>query len=227
MKIYDILCDSSSLISLTDSDLESIIPFLQKKFPIRFLIPPSVEYEMVTRPIDSDLREFLFSAFKIKKDINNGVITKVSLDVDEETQKLLRIANNIFFAKGKPLRIVHLGEAAMIATAKKLDVNTLLIDERTTRMLIENPFQLKSNFENEFKVNIMMQKKNLNDFIDYVRGMEIIRSSEIVILGYENDFFEGYNDLKVDALRAALYKIKYSGCSVSFEEINSFIGTVK
>lgn len=222
----DILCDSSSLISLTDADLDGVLLFLKKHFYIKFLIPPSVEYEMVERPIKSDLREYLFSAIKIKKNISDGIITKIDADIQAETNNILRIANNTFFVKGKPLRIVHTGEAEMIAMAQKLATKNLLVDERTTRMLIESPIRLKSHLEDEFKVNVMVQKSNLVAFSEIVKDMNIIRSSELVVLSYENKFFDVYNSMRQDALRAALYKLKYSGCSVSFEEINSFMKTV-
>ena len=222
-----ILCDASSLISLTDADLDSLIPYLKKHFHVQFLIPPSVEEEMVTRPIKKNLREYLYSALKIKKSIRDMELTKVSHDVTSETQKLLNAANSTFFAKGRPLRLVHYGEAEIIATAKKLGTPSLLIDERTTRLFIESPLTLKTHLEQEFNVNIMVQKSNLDFVSSFVDQMKVIRSSELIILGYENHFFDSYEDMKRDVLTAALYKIKYSGCSIGFDEIDSFTRKVK
>ncbi|MFH2020577.1 MAG: hypothetical protein ABIJ34_04135 [archaeon] len=222
-----VLCDSSSLISLTDGDLDHVLLFLKKNFPINFYIPPSVEEEMVTRPIKSDLKEYLFSAIRLKKQMRDGIITKVDSDVKAETDKILKMANNIFFVRGQPMRLMHEGEAEMVAMAKSLAISTLLVDERTTRLLIENPFQLKSHLEQEFKVNVMVQKTNLTNLAEYVKGMEVIRSSEIVVLAYENRYFDDYGDMHVAILRAALYRLKYSGCSIRFQEIEDFVRGLK
>lgn len=227
MKREDIMCDSGSFISLTASCMDRTLYFLHEKFGLRFVIPPSVEYEAVTRPLYDHLTQFAFSAIRIKDAIHDGVILKVEENVRTDARHIIDLANNLFYVHGKPLKLIHLGEAEMVALAHKLDVKNLLIDERTTRMLIEAPFRLKEHLEKEFSTHIMLDKKKMREFSDITRSMNVIRSSEIVILAYENGFFNHFKDIKKEALEAALYKTKYSGCSIRFDEIKTYLKSVK
>jgi len=227
MKPRDILCDSGSFISLTTACLDQILPFLSGKFGVRFVIPPSVEYEMVTRPLRGGLKPYFFSAIKIKSAIRSGVIVTVQADVAGKTERILSRANNIFFAKGRPLQLIQSGEAEMLALAGELGVRDILIDERTARMLIEAPFSIRDHLAEEFGVNIMLDKKALSEFDAFTKGFVAMRSSELVMLAYENGFFDHFEDLKRDALEAALYKVKFSGCSLRFDEIAEYMRAVK
>jgi hypothetical protein len=221
-----ILCDSSSLISLSDSCLDSVFPFLAKRFGVKFVIPPSVEYETVIRPLTSNLREYAFSAIKIRKMVETGVINKVDADVKEKARSILSIANNLLYVKGRPFNLVHYGEAEMLALGNELGVRNILIDERTTRMLIEAPFQIKEHMEMEFKVSIMLNENNLHEFASLTRNMESIRSSELIIVAWENGLFDDFGAGKKAALEAALYKIKFSGCSIRFDEVEDYMKSV-
>jgi len=223
----DVLCDSSALISLTDSCLDNILEFLTIKYKIRFIIPNSVEYETITRPLSSDLKQYAFSAIKIKKLINDGKLVKIQHDTTEKTEQILKLANNMLYTHGKPLNLMHRGEAEMLALASELQVKYILIDERTTRMLVEAPFKMKEHMEKEFGVNIMVNNENLRKLNDLTRGMQTIRSSELLILGYENGYMEKFGEIKESALEAALYKIKFSGCSISFDEVKEYFKSVK
>ncbi|MBI2079594.1 hypothetical protein HYT84_02425 [Candidatus Micrarchaeota archaeon] len=226
MQTKDVLCDSSSLISLTDSGLESTLYFLHQKFNSRFIIPPSVEYECITRPLDNHVKQYAFSALKIKKALNDKVLTKIDSDVESLANEVLRLTNTMLYVRGKPLKLVHLGEAEMIALAKELGVTNILIDERTTRMLIEAPFRIKEHLEQEFGVNILLNSENLRKFSEIVKGMQAIRSSELLIISYENNYLDSFGDLKKDALAAALHKLKFSGCSIRFDEIEAYIHSI-
>jgi hypothetical protein len=223
----DIICDSGSFISLTNSCLDRILYFLSEKFRVRFVIPPSVEYETVTRPIQSNLRQYTFSAIKIKEAIRDGVIVTVNSDVSSQTNRILRYANNVFYAKGSPLQLIQSGEAEMLALASELGVKDILIDERTTRMLIESPFNMREHLGKEFNVNIMVDKKALEEFGSMTKGISAIRSSELVMLAYENGYFDHFEELKLPALEAALYTVKFSGCSLRFDEIQEYLKSAK
>jgi hypothetical protein len=223
----DILCDSGVLISLTAGCLDNILYFFAENHDMRFVIPPSVEYESVTRPLQSDLKKHLFSAIRIKDMIEDGVVVVVDAKVEDQTRKLMNAANNMFYVKGKPLRLIQLGESEMLALAGELGIDNILIDERTTRMLIEAPFRLKEHLENEFSVNVMVNKGNFRELTSKISNLKALRSSELVMLGYENGFFKNFNGLQREALEAALYKMKFSGCSISFDEISSYMAMVK
>src|SRR3989338_10618079 len=195
MQETDILCDSSSLISLTGSCLDNIIHFLHSEFKIKFIIPASVEEESVTRPLSSHIRQYSFSAMKIKKALKDGTLVKIQNgDGKHKVDDVLNAANNMFFIKGKPITLVHLGEAEMITLACELDVKNILIDERTTRMMIEAPFKLKEHLEEEFGINVMVNRNSLTTFSELTKGLEAIRSTELLILAYENGYFDSFGE---------------------------------
>lgn len=223
MAQQDILCDSSSLISLTDSCLDSVFPYLSNKFRMRFIIPPSVEYECVEKPLGANLRQYIFSAIKIKKMIVDGTLVKVAPGQQNMTNSILLAANNLLYSKGRPLNLVHRGESEMIGLAIEAGVKNLLIDERTTRMIVEAPFRMKEHMEKEFGISIMLNNENLRKLSDMTKGMQSIRSSELLILAYENGFFDKFGNMKTAALEAALYKLKFSGCSIRFDEVEDYM----
>jgi hypothetical protein len=194
---------------------------------MRFVIPPSVEYESVTKPLKSDLKKHLFSAIRIKDAIEDGVVVVIDAKVEDKAQRIMNSANNMFYVKGKPLRLIHAGESEMLALAIELGIPNILIDERTTRMLIEAPFRLKEHLEREFSVNVMVNKNSYREVESKISGLKALRSSELVVLAYENGYFKNFEDLQKEALEAALYKMKFSGCSISFDEISNYISMVK
>lgn len=218
----EVLCDSSSLISLTGACLDNVLYFLKDRFGIRFLIPPSVEEECVTAPLSKGLKEYAFSARKIERAIENNVLYRTQME-PATTHSFLSCANNLFFIRGKPLPLVHRGEAEVLAFANESGISTLLIDERTTRLLIEAPFRIKEHLELEFRVNIMLDRNNLSRFSELTRNFEVIRASELLILAYEHGFMDEFKNTKKDALEAALHKLKYSGCAIRFDEIKEFM----
>jgi len=227
MKSKEVLCDSGVFISLTGSCLDKILYHLSEKFKVNFIIPPTVEEEMVNRPLSKRMRQYAFSAIKIKNAISDGIIIRVNADVAGEASKILHCANNIFYAKGRSIQLIQMGEAAMLALARRLDVSNILIDERTTRMLIEAPFKMKEHLEEELGVNVMVDRKSLTEFSSYTKGMSAIRSSELVMLAYESGFFDHFGDLKNQALEAALFKVRFSGCSLRFDEIDEYMKMAK
>jgi hypothetical protein len=223
----DILCDSGALISLTSACLDQLLYYFAEKNNVKFIIPPSVESESIQRPMKNSLKKYLFSAIRLKNAVDDGVVVVVDAKVEAKARRIMNLANNVFFIKGKPLKLIQLGESEMLALAKELGIEYILIDERTTRMFMEAPQRLKKHLEDEFKINVMVNKKNYKELLSEISPLKALRSSELVMLAYEQGFFKHYNDLERDAIQAALYKIKYSGCSLGFDEIHEYLSKVK
>ncbi len=217
----EILCDSSALISITDSCIAHALPFLARKFNISFIITETIEYECVTHPLSLATKAYAFSALRIANALQNGTLVKVKSnpEIIAKRDEILRLTNNIFFSQGRPMTLVQAGEAEMLALANDLKIRHLLMDERTTRLLIEAPFKIKDHFEEEFHTNVMVNRENLDKFSDMVRGMQVSRSSELLALAYENGYFDDYKNLKKDAYSAALYRLKYAGCGIRYDEL--------
>ncbi len=224
----ELLCDSSALISLTDSCLLDVVYLFTEKYSIDFIIPPSVEIEMVKRPLSIKMKAYQLSAMRLNEAIKRHVLVKVNADTGQEGRRILELANKIFFSAGKPIHLIDLGEAEMIALAHKLRINTLFMDERTTRMLIEAPFQLKDHLEKELKVSVMINEENYQFFTDYTSDMNVVRSVDLVALAYNEGYFdEKFGSDSFKAFSASLYKLKYSGCAVSFEDIENYLRGIK
>ncbi len=223
----EILCDSSALISLTDSCIAHVLPFTAKKFGFSFVITGTIEYECVTHPLNMATKVYAFSALRIKNAIRNGTVVnvKASPAIMKKRDELLSLSNNLFFTSGRPLTLVQAGEAEMLALASELKIRHVLMDERTTRLLIEAPFSIKEHFEEEFRTNVMVNRDNLDRFNDLVKGMGVYRSTELLSLAYEHGYFDDYGSLKKDAYVAALYRLKYAGCSIRYDEIEELIKT--
>ena len=68
----------------------------------------------------------------------------------------------------------------------------------------------------------MVNKKNLLEFDSQVKGLDVIRSTELLYLAYENGFLKHFDKLEKNAAEAALYNLKYAGCAVSFKELKQY-----
>jgi len=228
MKKKYVICDAGFLISLTSSCLTDLIYFFNKKHHLQFVIPPAVEEEAVSYPLRKRIKKYLYSALKIKDAINDNVIEVMGAEnIDKQRERLMESANNIFYARGKPIRLIHPGETEMLVLAKEIGTENILLDERTMRMLVEAPFRLKEHMEKEFGVNLMINKSNLSNLSEYTSGLNVLRSSEFVMLAYENGFFKDFEKMQKDAAEAALYRIKFSGCSIRFDEISKYLRWAK
>jgi len=219
-----IICDSSSLISLAEACLLDIFPYLKQRMYGDFVYPKMVRIESIERPIQA--KTHALRALRLQEYELMRLIKFVDDDVEKETKELMSLANNIFETKNRPIHLVDAGEAAQIALARKLNINTLVIDERTTRTLLEAPMKLKQHLEYESKKPVIINQKLLNSFLDKAGRFNIIRSSELVVLAYNYGYFDKYGKDKNVALESSLFTLKYSGCSLSYEEINDFMREV-
>jgi len=220
------VCDASSLIALGEGCFLWLLYQFKRKYKINFIIPEMVEYECIERPFG--IKEFSMNAVALRNVVNDGIINVIDdPDIKMQMFDIMKLSNNLYFVKGKPIHLVDKGEAAMIALAKKYGYSFLLMDERTTRLIIEDPDAIKRHFEKEFNKHVGVNEKAKSEIAKYTKGLKVIRSSEIVSLAYKVGFFDKYKEMQHDALRAALYKMKFSGCAVSFDEINQILSIVK
>jgi predicted nucleic acid-binding protein len=220
-----IICDSSSLLSLSDSCLLWVISSMTGRFTGQFIISKAVEYESVTNPLE--MKSHTLGAIRVKKLLLDNVIKVVDTPNSKSlTSEILALGNNLFYIAGKPLKLIHEGETETLAIATELGLKNILIDERTTRMLIEAPLEMKAHMEMEFQRRIDINEKNLSQFLDMTRNLNIFRSTELAIIGYEKGFFKDYGEMEKRAIESALYGLKFAGCSISFNEIEEYCRTL-
>jgi predicted nucleic acid-binding protein len=224
MKDRVIICDSSSLIALSNNCLLDVLKFFSSK-EVDFVIPKAVSKEIIYRPLSIQMKAYQFSAMRLKRVVDEGVLIEVDAGLTEETKMLVEAANKIFFSRGRPIHILDPGEIEMLILAKRLNADALLVDERTFRLMIEAPFRLKEHLEDELGTAVMINEKNYNYFQSFVSNIPVIRSVELLAVAYEEGFFDNYKEKK-KVLEAVLYAMKYSGCAVSFSDIEKIIKLV-
>ena len=161
-------------------------------------------------------------ALRIKRAINDGMIL-VSSAQHNKTEEIMQLANSIFFADTKPIRLLHDGEAEVLALALELGVSNILVDERTTRMLVEDAESLRLHLVREFNCEITTDEAKLSEFTRTFSKTRFFRSCELLLLAYEKGYFEDYKELERDAIEASLYRLKYAGCAVGFGEIEKYV----
>lgn len=193
-----------------------------KKNNLELVVSNDVASESVWKPIQN--KKFSLNAARIKHLFNSGVVKVISSnDSDKLEEKILSIANECFYSKGKPITIIQRGEAEALALAKMHGSNILFIDERTTRALFENPLRLKQVLEKRRGQNISINRDKIRILREMFRDLKIFRSVDIVAFAYKQDLFNGELDHGKLELEAALYATKFSGCSVSEKEIEDYL----
>lgn len=221
MKQKAIIFDAGPLINFSMNGLLPVLRRLKKEFSGKFLITPAVKKEIIEHP--ENIKRFQLGALQLKALLKEGIIELPKLTAEQKKQlerkktELLNIANNTFKSKNKNIHLIDKGEAATLALSTILKIpNVIAIDERTTRMLCENPENLRKLLQKKLKTTIKSNKRNFSHFI----GFKIIRSTELVYIAYKKNL-QDLKDPKI--LEAMLYAVKYKGTSVSEEEVQKMI----
>ena len=201
-----LILDAGPLIILSNCCLLNILEFLNNR-GIRFCITPTVYKETVEKPIKNEY--YMWSAIRIKNIIDKFIEIR-EVDVGDWN----KIANRCFTCEGKYLEICHKGELEALVLANKTPPHVLVMDERTTRLLLEDPHLLKCRLERKFKGEIKMIEENILKFQKEFHKVLIIRTAELYLLARKL----GYpGDKKIDY--AVLYSLKRKGSGISTTEI--------
>lgn len=216
-----VICDSGPLISLSNNCLFSILPFLSQRSKVDFIIPSGVENEIVNTPIR--ISKYAFAAMRFKKAITAQEITVIK-PKNLLAQKIKNTANNIFSIKGKPLQIVHEGEAECLALYQDYKCQALVIDEKTTKLLIEAPEKLRDIMQHEYGEKIDFNAKAMREFAKLTQGVKILRSTELTAIAAQKGYFDMFPKPR-EALAAALTSLKNAGCSITEGEIDELAKT--
>jgi predicted nucleic acid-binding protein len=221
----NIVFDSSAIISISEKCFIAILEKLAKNSNASFLIPQAVNYEIVEHPLQ--IRRFELNAIRIKKAVEKGWIKVMPRDQEtqRQMQKLLETANNAFFIGDKPITLIQEGEAEALALAKEIGAKIVVIDERTARMILEDPMRLKERLSRGIDKEIKADNNKLSEIKKMLSGIEIVRSCELIALAFEKGYFENELSQSNQAIEAALFALRYSGCAVSEQEITEYLKT--
>lgn len=190
------------------------------------IITTGVKHECIDRVRNN--MKFKLSSLRINDQLNDFIfkIHNSDKELDESTKKILNLTNNIFYIGGRPLHIVDFGEAECLALLSLTEANCLAIEERTTRMLIEDPEALLEILKRKHHNKITMDQEKYLHFKKMIGDVSVIRSVDLLSFAYERGLLKD-TVIDKDYLKAALYALKYNGCSVSFEEIEDYLKTIK
>src|SRR3989344_9062645 len=218
--------DAGPVISLATNNLLWILPHLKKEFDGSFYMTSAVKRELVDRPIE--IKKFKFEAIQVEKLIEDGTFDIIDNDfIRNETTKLLNTANEIFKAFNNFMKIVHYAEMSVVAAAIHLNSDAIVLDEKTTRFLIENPRMIAELLKRTLHTSIKINESNLKQFRTRVDGIRAIRSVELATIAYEQGILDGYitkiPNPRKNLLESVLWGVKLNGCAVSKEEIEQII----
>lgn len=217
----NIVCDSSSIISLGSTCVIDALRFMEEKAGTDFIIPPAVQEEIVGHAFK--VNKYRFSALRMKNLVREGVLDLVEpKGIAEEGRRIMETANLIYSVRGKPLPLIQKGEAECLALFKFEKAGALMVDEKTTRLLIEDPEGLRKTIRAEYKEPVELNKKVLREFESATKGIRCIRSTELLWIAAEKGFFDRFGDDKREALKAAIQCLRGAGCSISHRELDEY-----
>ena len=225
-----IVFDAGPVISLTTNNLLWLVKSLKDKFKGEFYISGTVKRELIDRPLMT--KKFKFEALQVLQYVNKGILKVIENDEIKKTAfDLLDLANNCVKAKDNWIRIVHYGEIEGIAACLHLKSNAFVVDERTARMLIENPRKEVDILRRKLHTDIKVNEENLKKFREMTKHIKSIRSIELVTVAYElgllDEFLPNIENPKETLLDSVLWGVKLNGCAVSKKEIEQIIGMEK
>ena len=216
-----VACDSSALISLADTCLLQALMELKQHLGGDFLMTESVRDECITTPLRT--KSHTLPATRLQLALNEGILRIADSEgLRSATQDVIWTANNIFFADSRPVSILHKGEAETLALAISLGLKNVMMDERNARLMVEDPELLGAHMEEELGISLHRNEKYLERFKQMTAPLNIFRSSELLVIAYEKGNFRRFKDLEKQAIEAALYGVKFAGCSISFDEIEEY-----
>jgi len=231
--VRSLVFDAGPVISLTMNSLLWLVEPLKERFKGEFFIPVPVKAEIVDRPLG--IRRFEFEALQVQEKIDCGFLKviddeKVSALADE----LLGIANSCFSAKGSDIRIVHQGEMSVLASVIALGSDAAVIDERTTRDLIEEPLHIAQHMQEHLHTKVRVNEGSLELLSKKIRNIKVIRSVELVAVAFELGLLDRYierckkplPEMRKHLLHSVLWGVKLDGCAVSGEEIEEILAAV-
>lgn len=221
-----ILLDAGPVISLTTNNLLWLLEPLGKIAKRQFSIVSSVKREIVDRPLAT--KKFKFEALQVQRLIEQGVLKVIERpEIKSQALQILDLANNAFWARGAPIRIVQMGEMETLAAALALGTKQVVVDERITRSLLETPDQLRELMERRLHTKVHVDTGRLKDLQAPLRHVELIRSAELVTVAYEKGLLNQYivkvPNPRKELLESLLWGVKLNGCSISEQEIQQLV----
>ncbi len=222
--------DSSTLISISSNCMLGVLNRLRKDFDVEFLIGPSVMTETIERAIYS--KKFRTEGFRLLELVKSGVLKVFEhKGLRKATDEVLKCSNSIYKAKDNYVQIIQRGEAEALAISRLRGASSIAVDERTTRLLIEDPESLLKHLGKKLHTNVEIDSAGLRRLESCIIKSKIIRSTEIIAFAFEKGYFRGFEtkvvldieDRRYKILEGLLWGLKLEGCSISESEIKDYL----
>jgi len=225
-----IIFDTGPLISLSLNSLLWILYPLKKRFNGSFMITPGVKDELIDKPLQG--KKYQFEALRVNDMINENILDVYTHPgLRQKAEEIMEIANSCFIVDGTNFKIVQLAEMECIAAAIATGAEAVVMDERTTRLLIEDPWHIKDLLEHKLERHVSVDEQKLGELSTNLKGLKVIRSVELVVAAYKLGFLDRYvtanqkldKRMKDILLESVLWALKLYGCAVSSYEINDIV----
>jgi predicted nucleic acid-binding protein len=223
-----IVFDSSSIITLAMNNLLWILEPLKEKFGGDFYISHSVREEIIDNPLHS--KKFKLEALQVMEIIDKGILTIYGKNLLKDNGDVLDNPNRIFEARGHRVKILHSGEIGALLLAKELNAEAFVIDERTTRLLVESPREVAKVLKSKMHTPIKINGKYLDQFQESFKDLKVLRSVDLGYIAYkmgllDNLLLHGKKDLETrkQLLDGMLWAMKLRGCSITDNEIKDYV----
>ncbi|NOZ80842.1 MAG: hypothetical protein GXP63_04160 [DPANN group archaeon] len=219
-----IVFDTGPIISITLNNLLYVLRSLRKRYQGRFLITPAIKRELIDRPLK--IKRFEFEALQVMTMIEDHTLEIVdNSKVKRKADRLMRLANSIYKAKGKYIQIVQQGEMEGLALVLLVKAEGFIVDERTTRYLLESPERVHSLMEHRLHTPVEVNREQLALFKKEVGKFLVLRSAELVTVAFELGFTDQYlpkmPNGRTTLLDGLLWGMKLKGAAVSATEIEN------
>jgi hypothetical protein len=226
MKVLAI--DSCSIISLSTNCLLWTLHKLKEITGVHFVIPERVKYETVEKALS--IPRFKLEGTRVMRNINNKTIDVIQdEEIKKAGQEICDLANQCYFTKRGPVKIIHPGDGEVIALAKRAEGGGMITDERIMRTFIEEPEALKEVLGKRLHTHVEFNHKIYRDLMHGMPELMILRSVDIVAIAYKkgvfDDFLKPIDDSKIKKMfvEGMMWGLKYAGCSMAREEVDEYI----
>lgn len=219
-----IILDSGPVISLALNNLLWLFGKIKKDYNINFYITEAVRKELVDFPITK--KKFKFEALQVRNLIEKGIIEVIKdSEIKEKTDYLLELANSSYKARQHFLNLVHFAEISAITAYILYKADAIMIDERTTRYMLERPDKLKNVLSHKLHTQIEMNKTPLTELRNRTKSVKFIRSAEFVTIAFEKGLLDKYlpnlPNPRETLLDGLLWGLKLNGCAISTKDLET------
>jgi len=211
--------DTGPIISLATNDLLWTLKELKKEFNGNFIISDIVKKELIDKPLKT--KKYKFEAITILNLVKENVLQIVPTPKNF-FGKLKPLMNKLYYLPpDNYITTVHDGEISSLALAIEKRAEAFVVDERTTRLLIEDPIKLLELLRKKLHTRVLVNEENLNKFLELVKNIKVIRSTELMMIAYEKNLFKNLEKLtaKKELIDGLLWGLKLRGCSIAEDEI--------